>query len=219
MRCCATNMQHTDLSVGLGESLATSTTTPPSDAQLIAWARDQANRIINASGAAGEAAQALEFLKRYVGPNSDFYEAATRLAAAIIDLPNSVAAHQARGPLATVLTSWADFQGSGLAAAPPFGVAARVEAADDLVDQASQTPTITSVSTTSASVSQTSRSGAVCHLTSTPGPSIRTVRRWPILPQAPDTIDDTRRRSPEAAATGPCTWAMKRVASWPLWAT
>lgn len=107
---------------------------PPDLYDLLTWVRAEAERVKNAHAAVGAFAPGIEFLRRYAGPDSDFYRATGPILDAA-KYTGSAAAQNARIALASLLLSWADYADAGFAMALPFEVAARVEAAGDLMEQ------------------------------------------------------------------------------------
>jgi hypothetical protein len=109
---------------------------PPDQRELIAHARRMAAALGSpGSGRTGEATNGVEFLRKYAGPDSSHYRAASSFAEGLINL-RSAAAENAIIGIGLLLASWADYADSGLATAPAFDLAARTEAANDLMEQA-----------------------------------------------------------------------------------
>ena len=111
---------------------------PAETSELVKFARSEADRIMSADRDVGAVAPGAEFLRRYAGPDSEFYKATEMILAQVKAAPQSMAASTSKGAMANLLRSWADFVETGLATAPPFALAARAEVAGDLVDQAAE---------------------------------------------------------------------------------
>ena len=110
---------------------------PPDLPELIAYARKTAQALAQpgAGGSTGLATSGLEFLRKYAGTDSSFYEGASTFAAGLVHL-RSGSAHNGITGISRLLEGWADFAETGLATAPTFDLAARTEAANDLMEQA-----------------------------------------------------------------------------------
>lgn len=101
---------------------------------LLSWARAEADRIRNAYPAVGAITPGVEFLRRYAGAESDFY-LATRPIMERARHTGTSAARTALVAMSGLLESWAEYAETSFARALPFAVAARLEAADDLMEQ------------------------------------------------------------------------------------
>lgn len=106
---------------------------------LVDWARAEAGRVraIKPDGVGGLAhkarpqmAAALEFLRRHA-PGTQFLTSAETM----VIRDERVEAWIAIKGMGDILDGWADFVEAGMAAIPPFEVAARVAAATDLMEQ------------------------------------------------------------------------------------
>jgi len=103
--------------------------------ELISFARHEAERLAGRIPGVGAVAPGIEFLRVYAGTDSSFYAATPEIATdATYTLSNAAA--EASNSLAELLRQWADYAETGLATAQPFALAARIEAADDLTEQA-----------------------------------------------------------------------------------
>lgn len=104
--------------------------------QLVEFAKAQAQRIVQSEvpNSTTALAASAEFLQRYTPPKSTFAAEAARILGYARRGPSY--AHAAKREMADLLDAWVGYMESGLASALPFELAARVEAADDLMDQA-----------------------------------------------------------------------------------
>lgn len=104
-------------------------------AELIDFARTTSERLAEDGDNTGLATSGIEFLRRYGGADSTFYEAALLCSKALFQ-GDRIPAFYAAQRVGALLRGWADFVETGLTTSPPFGLAARTEAANDLMEQA-----------------------------------------------------------------------------------